>query len=176
MGLCTTPWYKSQPERLKSWRLALVSLTFWLQATARGIRRKFKNTNYFKWIRPTDSPFDSAPGLAFTKPLAASINGKALHSPRWSAILLTMIARVKAKGFEGEKLVREVAIPAKAEQYEEEGFKYHPDLGISVQGQSASDCWKEAERLAKRWRIPVAVEFRWRQNPKVQHLATARTQ
>jgi uncharacterized protein (DUF736 family) len=113
--------------------------------------------------------FDRAPGLAFTKPLTASINGKALHSPRWSAILLTMIAQVKAKGFEGEKLVRELAIPAKAVQYEEEGFKYHPDLRISVQGQSASECWKEVDRLAKKWRIPVSVEFRWRQNPKAQH-------
>jgi len=112
---------------------------------------------------------DTAPGLTFTKPLAASINGKALHSPRWSAILLAMIAQVKAKGFESEKLVRELAIPAKAEQYEDEGFKYHPDLGISVQGQSASDAWKEADRLAKKWRIPVTVEFRWRQNPKAQY-------
>jgi hypothetical protein len=113
--------------------------------------------------------FDTAPGLAFTKPLAASINGKSLHSPRWSAILLTMIAQVKAKGFEGDKLVRELTIPAKAVQYEEEGFKYHPGLGISVQGQSASDCWKEVERLAKKWHIPVAVEFWWRQNPKAQY-------
>ncbi|KAB2789877.1 hypothetical protein F9L06_25730 [Brucella anthropi] len=113
--------------------------------------------------------FDTAPGLAFTKPLAASINGKALHSPRWAALLLTMIGQVKAKGFEGEKLVRELAIPAKAVQYEEEGFKYHPDLGISVQGQSAADCWKEVDRLAKKWRIPVLVEFWWRQNPKAQH-------
>jgi hypothetical protein len=113
--------------------------------------------------------FDTAPGLAFTKPLAASINDKSLHSPRWSAILLTIIAQVKAKGFEGDKLVRELAVPAKAEQYEEEGFKYHPDLGISVQGQSASDCWKEVERLAKKWLIPVTVEFWWRQNPKAQY-------
>lgn len=113
--------------------------------------------------------FDSAPGLSFTKPLAASVNGKALRSPRWSSILLTMIAQVKAKGLEGEKLVRELAIPAKAEKYEEEGFKYHPDLGISVQGQSASDCWKEVDRLAKKWRIPVSVEFWWRQNPKAQY-------
>lgn len=113
--------------------------------------------------------FDTAPGLAFTKPLAASINGKALHSPRWAALLLTMIGQVKAKGFEGEKLVRELAIPAKAEQYEEEGFKYHPDLGISVQGQSATDCWKEVDRLAKKWHIPVSVKFWWRQNQKAQH-------
>lgn len=119
----------------------------------------------------SDGPmqFDTAPGLSFTKPLAASINGKALHSPRWSAILLAMIGQVKAKGVEGEKLVRELAIPAKAAKYEEEGFKYHPNLGISVQGQSAQDCWKEVDRLAKKWRIPVSVEFWWRQNPKAQY-------
>lgn len=113
--------------------------------------------------------FDIAPGLAFTKPLAASINGKALHSPRWSSILLTMIAQVKAKGLEGDKLVRELAVPAKAKQYEEEGFKYHSELGISVQGQSAADAWKEVDRLAKKWSIPVTVEFWWRQNSKAQH-------
>lgn len=113
--------------------------------------------------------FATAPGLTFTKPLAASINGKSIHNPRWSAILLLMVAQVKAKGFEGDKLVRELAIPAKVGQYEEEGFKYQPDLGISVQGQSASDAWKEVDRLAKKWRIPVTVEFRWRENPKAQY-------
>lgn len=119
----------------------------------------------------SDGPmqFDTAPGLSFTKPLAASINGKALQSMRWSAILLTVIGQVKAKGVEGEKLVRELAIPARAGQYAEEGFKYHPDLGISVQGQSAQDCWKEVDRLANKWRIPVSVEFLWRQNSKAQY-------
>jgi len=113
--------------------------------------------------------FDVAPGLAFTKPLAASVNGKALKGPRWSALLLTMIAQVKAKGLDGEKLARELGVPAKAERYEEEGFKYHPELGISVQGQSAADAWKEVDRLARKWRIPVKVEFWWRQNPKAQY-------
>jgi hypothetical protein len=113
--------------------------------------------------------FDVAPGLAFTKPLAASVNGKALHGPRWSALLLTMIGQLKGKGLDGEKLVRELGVPAKAERYEEEGFKYHPDLGISVQGQSAADAWKEVDRIAKKWRIPVTVEFWWRQNPKAQY-------
>lgn len=113
--------------------------------------------------------FDTAPGLAFTKPLSASVNGKAIHTPRWSSILLTMIAQLKAKGFGDDKLVRELHIPAKAGRYEEEGFKHHPNLGISVQGQSASEAWKEVDRLAKKWRIPVRVEFWWRQNPKAQY-------
>jgi hypothetical protein len=43
------------------------------------------------------------------------VNGKKIHHPRWSVILLTTIAQVKAKGFEGEKLVEELDIPAKSE-------------------------------------------------------------
>jgi hypothetical protein len=113
--------------------------------------------------------FDKAPGLTFTKPLSASVNGKALHSPRWSALLLMIIKQLKKKGLEGDSLVRELQVPARAARYEEEGFKYHADLGISVQGQSASDAWKEVERIAKKWNIPVNVEFWWRQNPKAQH-------
>lgn len=113
--------------------------------------------------------FASTPGLAFTKPLAATINGKAIHSPRWSSLLLTMIAQLKAKGFEADRLVQQLQVPAKAERYEDEGFKYHADLGISVQGQSAADAWKEIDRIAQKWKIPVSVEFWWRNNPKAQH-------
>ena len=93
--------------------------------------------------------FDIPPGLAFTKPLAATVNGKALDSPRWSSILLTMIGQVNAKGFEGKKLVRELAIPARDDQYEEEGFTYHHDLGISVRGnqrQTAGRKWTASPR------------------------------
>ena len=113
--------------------------------------------------------FGGAPGLSFTKPLSATVNGKAVHSPRWASMLLTVIAQLKAKGVEGEQLVRELQIPAKVERYEYEGFKYHAELGISIQGQSASDAWKEIDRLAKRWSIPVTIEFSWRQNPKAQY-------
>jgi len=112
--------------------------------------------------------FDAAPSLAFTKPLSAAVNGKAIHNPRWSTLLLAVVAQLKARGFEGDKLVRELQVPAKAGQYDEEGFKYHPDLGISVQGQSASDAWKEINRIARKWGIQVTVEFCWRQNSKAQ--------
>lgn len=117
----------------------------------------------------TAMEFTAAPGLTFTKPLSATVNGKAVPSPRWSSILLTMIAQVKARGFEGEDLIRELNIPAKVEPYAEEGFKYHPKLGISIQGQSAAGVWREVNRLATKWGIPVKIEFWWRQNPKAQH-------
>lgn len=112
--------------------------------------------------------FDSVPGLSFTKPLSAKVNGKSIPNPRWSGILITMIGEGRAKGFQGEKLVRELNVPAKAGKHEDEGFRHYPELGISVQGQSAADAWKEVDRLAKRWGIPVVVEFWWRQNSKAQ--------
>ncbi len=112
--------------------------------------------------------FDTAPGLAFTKPLSASINGKAVHGPRWSSMLLAMIAQLKATGLEGEKLVRELQVPARIGRYEDEGYKYHSSLGISVQGQSAEGAWKEIDRIARKWSIPVVIEFWWRNNEKAQ--------
>lgn len=115
------------------------------------------------------NPFDVAPPLTFTKPLSAEINGEKLLNPSWNALLLKVIAEVKAKGLEGEVLAQELAIGARTDVYENEGFRFHPDLAISIQGQSAGDCWKEADRLAKKWRIPVSVEFLWRDNPKAQY-------
>jgi len=112
--------------------------------------------------------FDKTPSMAFTKPLAASISGKAVPNPRWANILLGVIKAVHAQGVTGATLVRALNIHSKATRYEEDGFKYHEELGISFQGQSASDAWKEIERLANAYRIPVSVEFWWRQNPKAQ--------
>lgn len=112
---------------------------------------------------------ENMPGLTFTKLLKAEIDGRPMPRPNWSALLLAMIGVVKARGLDGDRLVSELAIPAKTERYADEGFKYHPELGLSVQGQSAADCWKEVDRLARQWRIPVRVEFRWRANPKAQH-------
>lgn len=113
--------------------------------------------------------FDTAPSLTFTKPMKAVVGGRSMQNPNWASILHVMIAHLKAKGLEGEKLVRELSVPAKASSYEDDGYRFFPELGISVQGQSAADAWKEVDRLAKKWRIPVTVEFVWRQNPKAQH-------
>lgn len=113
--------------------------------------------------------FDAAPSLTFTKPMKATINGKTIPNPKWATILLAMIEQLKGRGFEGEELVRELGVPSKATNYDQDGFKYVSALGISVQGQSAADAWKEVDRLAKKWSIPVNVDFVWRQNPKAQH-------
>lgn len=134
-----------------------------------GMEREGSSSSIDEGSHERAMEFASAPALAFTKPLGASINGIDIQDPRWSSILLNMIAQVKSKGVEGQRLVRALAIPAMASEYQNEGYRYYDELGISFQGQSASDCWKEIDRLAKKWQIPVLVEFMWRETPKAQH-------
>ncbi len=113
--------------------------------------------------------FERAPGLSFTRVISASINGAPVAKPNWVNALTHTVLQLKKKGFEGEKLVRELQVPARNSKYEEYGYSFHEELGISIQGQSATDAWKEISRLAIKWKIPVTVKFQWRENPKAQH-------
>lgn len=113
--------------------------------------------------------FEKAPPLTFTRILSASIDSRELTKTNWAGLLLEVIHKVHATGIEGDDLVRELYVPAKVGRYEDEGYKFHPTLGISVQGQSASDAWKEIDRLAKKHGILVKLEFQWRDNEKAEH-------
>jgi hypothetical protein len=113
--------------------------------------------------------FDKAPGLSFTKLLSAKIDGTVLRKPNWAGVLLAAIGALKAKGISGSKLVSELQVPAKISEYVQDGFRFHADLGISVQGKSAQDAWKEVSRIAEKHHIPVEVTFQWRENEKAQH-------
>jgi len=116
-----------------------------------------------------DLVFEKAPGLSFTRILSASVDCGKPEKINWARLLMKIIGAVKAKGLSGEKLVTELQIPAKVSEYELDGYKYQPELGISIQGQSAMDAWKEVSRLAQKYHIPVEVRFQWRENEKAQH-------
>lgn len=113
--------------------------------------------------------FDKAPGLSFTKVLSAKVNGDSLQKPNWAGILLAAIGALTNKGILGQNLGRELQVPTKSAAYEEDGYRYHADLGISVQGQSAQDAWREVSRIANKHLIPIEVTFQWRENEKAQH-------
>ncbi len=113
--------------------------------------------------------FEKAPGLSFTRILSAAIDNGPPIKTNWAGLLLEVVRKVHAKGITKERLIRELQVPAKVSKYEQHGFKYYPSLGISIQGQSASDVWKEVDRLAKKHGIPVDLEFQWRDNEKAQH-------
>ena len=104
--------------------------------------------------------------LQFTKPLTAKVNGRAIQNPKWSSILVSAIEAVAERGYSDQRLAGALNIPAKNEKYEDQGYKYLPQLRISIQGQSAQDAWTEAARLAEQHGFPIEVTFMWRGSPK----------
>lgn len=113
--------------------------------------------------------FGKTPGLSFTRILSASVNNQKIEKINWAGLLLKVVGLVKAQGLTREQLVHELQIPTRASNYTRDGYKFQPELGISIQGQSAPDAWKEVSRLAQKYRIPVEVHFQWRENNKAQH-------
>lgn len=117
-----------------------------------------------------DMEFRSAPGLSFTRVLDASVSGETLGKANWSSVLLKVITATKKKnGMDAKTLSLQLQIPSKPYDYGSEGYKYQPELGISIQGQSAQDAWKEIHRLADKHKIAVEVRFQWRDNDKAQY-------
>ena len=113
--------------------------------------------------------FRVTPGLSFTRVLDASVNSEPLRKANWSGILLEVIGAVKKSGLDAKALSNELQVPSKPYEYDAEGHRYQPDLGISIQGQSAPDAWKEISRLADKHRVAVEVRFQWRENDKAQY-------
>lgn len=135
-----------------------------------GLERDDQSTS-----EPTNSEsnsilsFENAPGLSFTRILSATVASAKFPKINWAGLLIEVIRNVHKNGTASQNLVHELQIQSKVGVFEENGFKYHPDIGLSIQGQSASDAWREIDRLAEKHRIPVEVEFQWRDNDKAQH-------
>jgi hypothetical protein len=105
--------------------------------------------------------FDRTPGLTHTKVLAATFNGEQLPDTSWVGVLLHCVRRLREEGLSAERLVSELQVPARVGQFEQHGYKFYRDLGISIQGQSSPDAWREIVRLARKWNWKLRVEVYW---------------
>jgi hypothetical protein len=45
---------------------------------------------------------------------------------------------------------------------EDEGYRFMPEIGLSIQGQDANSAWRGARHIARQLGIPVETEFLWR--------------
>ena len=76
---------------------------------------------------------------------------------------------IKNKGLSKEQLCAELQIGTEPYNYTDRGYKFYPKLGISIQGQSSPDAWKESKRLAEKYNITIEVTFQWRDKEGAQY-------
>ena len=116
-----------------------------------------------------DIVFDETPGLTHTKVILATVNKQKLDRSNWGSILFAVIRAVKDNGLSKEQMSVELQINAEPCKIEDKGYTFYPELGLSVQGQSAPDAWKEAKRLSEKYNIPLEVKFKWREKEGAQY-------
>jgi hypothetical protein len=110
----------------------------------------------------------AAPNLSHTSPRKVSIAGELLPKAEtyWNPIMYAVIVAAAEKGTSSEDLMDLLTCNAVHGEKEDNGFRYLPEAGISVQGQDANSAWKQTHRIASSIGIEVEVTFIWQDNPK----------
>ena len=73
----------------------------------------------------------------------------------------------KAGGFEELRKLTRAQIRKGA--YSDEGYRFVPEIGVSIQGVDAGHAWEYTLRLAIHLKVPVKAEIEWRHNDKAAH-------
>jgi hypothetical protein len=108
------------------------------------------------------------PNLAHTKVLSAELCGRTLPpaETNWNALLIASVREAGRRLGGAEQLKRLVVVNSVLGKKEEGGFRYLPDVGLSVQGQDANGAWRATYHLARNLGLSVSVTFVWYENEK----------
>lgn len=121
-------------------------------------------------IQPRIQVFDPAapPNLAHTTLRSIKFSGQVLAPSEtyWNTLMLLTIRKVAETGISAERLKSHVMANSVIGRKEEDGYKFVPDVGLSVQGQDANGAWKTIYHLASTFNVPVEVAFSWKNHPK----------
>lgn len=126
-------------------------------------------------ISPDGSIRDFPPGaqtnLTHTKILSAQFNRVRLSKAdlTWNALLHEAIRVAYAKTKKHEDLVAIIPANFVFGKKENDGYRYLPDINLSVQGQDANGAWRCAYQLSKEFGIPFEIVFMWRQKNEAAH-------
>jgi hypothetical protein len=112
--------------------------------------------------RPRPFLVASPPDLTHTKILSIKIGGSLLNKGTWNGLLFELVRRAKPHFSNSADAQRLILVNFVHGKKEDEGYRFIPEVGLSVQGQDANSAWKGAFHIARQLGIPIEVEFLWR--------------
>lgn len=105
------------------------------------------------------------PDLTHTKILAVELNGQPLayDQAKWLGLLFAMVRIAKTRSTSPAELKRLVIANYVEREKNDEGFRFLPDVGLSVQAQDSNSSWRTACHIAQQLGCSLTVTFVWRQ-------------
>lgn len=118
--------------------------------------------------------FDPAnlPNLGFTTPKKMVLDGIVLpkSDTNWNAFLIQTIRRVHEGGASAEDILAKLQIAnAQLGMKNDNGYKFLPDVGLSLQGQDSNAAFRQTYELAAAFGVSGSVFFIWQDKEKAAY-------
>lgn len=119
---------------------------------------------------------DAPPSLAFTTVRSIVFEGQKLPPAQtyWNTLLYAAVGEA-AKKLTPAEIADALPLNTFIGTKEENGYRFIPEAGISVQGQSADAAWKGVYMLSALCGFSVDVAFVWQHNPKAAYAGESGT-
>lgn len=102
--------------------------------------------------------------LTHTRLTSVNLDGAALSLTEWNALAreLHVLARSRLGSFDAVRSASTANL--RRGRFEDNGYRYLPEVDFSIQGADANNACESAFKLAVAMRIPLKVMFEWRDN------------
>jgi hypothetical protein len=104
----------------------------------------------------------SPPDLTHTKVLSIKVGEIPLYKKTWNGLLFEIMRRAKSHLQYNDDAERLILVNFVRGKKEDEGYRFIPEIGLSVQGKDANSAWRGAAHIAQKVGIPIEAEFLWR--------------
>jgi len=103
--------------------------------------------------------------------LHTRVRGEFAGTPfsNWNDLLRIAHIRAFKEARSFEELRKMTRAQIRKGPYSDEGYRFVPEVGISIQGVDAGHAWEYALRLAIQLKVTVNAEIEWRHNDKAAH-------
>lgn len=114
----------------------------------------------FNWRNP--------PVLAHTTVTQVVLNGEQFVKSDnfWNSIMFAVIRAAKKHGKTADQLSQLLFVNHAKGQKTDNGYKFMPDVGLSIQGQNSDNAFRQSFALAEVMKFKLEVFFRWQNKPE----------
>jgi hypothetical protein len=110
----------------------------------------------------------SPPSLTYSKVIAAEFCGRPLgrRQANWNGLLNVAVREAKGRAKSAAEVKQLIVIQHVEGRKEDEGYRFLPEVGISIQGQDANAAWKAVCHIAQKLGVAAGATFVWRETKR----------
>lgn len=105
---------------------------------------------------------DNLPSMKHTNILDATIDGRRIRKPLWNSIMSQMIINALKNFVDFNELQSICPIGMTYGHKSDQGYVYIPEVGLSLQGQTAQVACETIIALSRRMNTSLEIHFMWR--------------